>query len=160
MKHQVSPEQLSELQFERVWVREASFLDFDGEQNVIPAQNLQGVSIHLEVKVGISAQGDKAAVALRASLEPNPERRLFQKLAAAVEGLFALRGRPDRRRLEEFATTQAPVLLVPYLRQVLTTLTAQSRVGAIVLPPLNMLEITKAMRAETGRTALEASTKL
>jgi preprotein translocase subunit SecB len=159
MKHSVSAEQLSELQFERVWVREASFLDIDGEQSVIPAQDLQGVGIHLEVKVGLSAQGDKAAVVVRASFEPKPEQRLFLKLAAAVEGLFALRGTPDRRRLEQFATTQAPVLLVPYLRQVITTLTAQSRVGAIVLPPLNMLEITKAMRAEPGRTAVEASTQ-
>ena len=156
MKHQVSHEQLSELEFERVWVREASFLDVEGEESPIPPLDLSATGIHLEVKVGYAPLGDRAVVLVRATLEPNPEQRLFLRLAAAVEGAFSLRGPPDRKRLEGFATTQAPVLLLPYLRQVITMLTAQSRVGAIVLPPLNMLEITKAMRGEAPPPPVEA----
>lgn len=153
---QVSREHFSELQFERVWVREAIFLDIEGEQAPVPPTEQAARAITIEVKTSHTPQGDHATVFLRASLEPNPEQRFFVKLSAAVEGAFSLRGHPDRQRLEEFASVQAPVLLVPYLRQVITMLTAQSRVGAIIMPPLNMIEITKAMRREAGVPADEA----
>ncbi len=156
MTHHVSQEQLSELQFERVWIREATFLDIEGEQTPVPPTDQAASGIHLEVKIGYAPQGDRAVVQLRATLEPNPEQRFFLKLSAAVEGAFSLRGQLDRKRLEAFATVQAPVLLVPYLRQAITMLTAQSRVGAIVLPPLNMLEITKAMRGDDAQAPVAA----
>jgi preprotein translocase subunit SecB len=159
MKHRVSDDQLSALQFERVWVREATFLDVEGEHAPVPPQDIADVPIHLEVKVNYTAQGDRAYVMLRASLDPPTERRLFLKLSAAVEGAFLLRGPADLPRLQGFATTQAPVLLVPYLRQVITMLTAQSRVGAMVLPPLNMVEITKAMRSPATGERVESPVK-
>ncbi|MEX2155650.1 MAG: hypothetical protein WD773_02285 [Gemmatimonadales bacterium] len=148
MSHRVSSEQLSALQFERIWVREAVFLDIEGEKERAGPQAHLKIAIRIEVKVGYSPPGDRAFVSVRAELEPPPDERLFRELSAAVEGEFSVRGGVDRQRLESFATTQAPVLLLPYLRQVVTTLTAQSRVGAIVMPPLNMVEITKAMQAQ------------
>ncbi|MDP3911462.1 MAG: protein-export chaperone SecB [Gemmatimonadales bacterium] len=148
MTHRVSSEQLSALQFERVWVREAVFLDIEGEKDSAAPQAHLKVGIRIEVKVAYSPRGDGAFVTVRAALDPPADERLFRELTAAVEGEFSVRGGVDRQRLESFATTQAPVLLLPYLRQVLTTLTAQSRVGAIVMPPLNMVEITKAMQAQ------------
>lgn len=157
MKHKVASEQLSTLRFEHVWVREATFIDCEGEQVAQPSQEIEGVGIQLEVKVSYSEQGDKAFVTIRASLEPPANKRVFLKLAAAVEGSFTLRGAADRNVLEGFATLQAPVLLLPYLRQVITTLTAQSRVGAMVLPPLNMVEITKAMQAQMSKEGSPAS---
>ena len=157
MNHKVSNEQLSALQFERVWVREATFLDVEGHQSPPPPQELEGVGIQLDVKVAYSEQGDRAFVTVRASLESPADKRFFSKLAAAVEGAFTLRSGADPKLLQTFATVQAPVLLVPYLRQVITNLTAQSRVGALVLPPLNMVEITKAMQAQTTKEAAPAT---
>ena len=157
MKHNVSSEQLSALRFERVWVREATFLDVEGDQSAPPPQELEGVGIQLEVKVAYSEQGDRAFVTLRASLESPADKRFFLKLAASVEGAFTLRRGADPKLLQTFATVQAPVLLVPYLRQVITNLTAQSRVGAMVLPPLNMVEITKAMQAQAAKEGASAT---
>lgn len=157
MKHKVSNEQLSTLRFERVWVREATFLDVEGDHAPLPPQELEGVGIQLDVKVAYSEQGDRALVTVRASLESPADKRFFLKLGAAVEGSFTLRRGADPKVLQTFATVQAPVLLLPYVRQVITSLTAQSRVGAMILPPLNMVEITKAMQAQAAKPGAPAT---
>lgn len=148
MKHKVKPQQLSALRFERVWVREATFVDAEGEQTSIASRELEGVEIQLDVRVTFSDAEDRAYVTLRASLEPPADRPLFSRLSAAVEGVFSLRQQPNRDVLASFASLQAPVLLVPYLRETLTSLTAQSRLGPVLLPPLNMAEVIKAMQAQ------------
>lgn len=150
MKQRVSGEQLSALQFERVWVREATFIDNEGDQTLVPQQAFDEVEIQLEAKAVYSERGDRAFVTLRASLESPPKTRLFVKLAAAVEGTFSVRAGTDPQRLQRFATVQAPVLLMPYLREVITKLTAQSRLGALVIPPLNMAEIMKEMQSQAA----------
>ncbi|HYU52068.1 MAG TPA: protein-export chaperone SecB [Gemmatimonadaceae bacterium] len=147
MKHKVIPQQLSALRFESVWVREASFVDTDSNEPA-PTNELEGVEIQLDVKVVYAEGGDRAYVTLRAVLEPPPDKQLFVRLSAAVEGTFTLRQGPDRTALANFASLQAPVLLVPYLRETITSLTAQSRLGAVLLPPLNMAEVIKAMQAQ------------
>lgn len=157
MKHQVSSDQYSLLRFERVWVREAAFVDAEGELTPLTAGELKGLGIDLELKVAYSPNRDQAHVTLRATLRPPPGKDWFQKLSAAVEGAFAVSPGAEKDRLEQFATLQAPVLLVPYVREVITTLTAQSRLGALILPPLNMAEIIKAMRGETARGEVPAA---
>ncbi len=159
MTHKVSSDQLSALRFERVWVREAAFQDIENANDPVSPQDHVNVEIRIEVKAAYSARGDQAFVTVRASLEPPAGQKLFQQLSAAVEGAFSVRGNLDRERLEGFATTQAPVLLLPYLRQLVTSLTAQSRVGAVIIPPLNMLEITKAMKSQAREKPVVVSSK-
>ena len=76
MKHKVSSDQLSALRFERVWVREATFLDVEGDQSAPPPRELEGVGIQLEVKVTYSEQGDRAFLTVRASFESPTDKRL------------------------------------------------------------------------------------
>jgi preprotein translocase subunit SecB len=101
------------------------------------------------VNVKYADSGDRAFVTVRATLEPPVEKRLFAKLTAAVEGVFTLRQAADKAALAGFASLQAPVLLIPYLRETITSLTAQSRLGPVLLPPLNMAEVIKAMQAQS-----------
>ncbi len=156
MKHKIEPQQLSALRFERVWVREATFVDVE-ETELAPTNELEGIEILLDVKVTYGDGGDRAFVTVRATLEPPADKRLFAKLTAAVEGVFTLRDAPDRTVLAGFASLQAPVLLVPYLRETITSLTAQSRLGPVLLPPLNMAEVIKAMQAQSRSTEAPAT---
>lgn len=151
MPHRVRSQELSALRFERVWVREASFVDSGGDQSPPTKDELKRIGIGIEVKVEGVESGDRAYVTVRATLEPPPETALFIKLSAAVEGAFSVEPGTDPERLRSFTALQAPVLLLPYLRQVITSLTAQSRIGALVMPPINMVEVTKAMRREGAR---------
>ena len=157
MKQKVSPDQLSALQFSRVWVREAVFVDDESSQDAITPQDIKEVGITLEVKLAFSENRDRAMVTLRASLEPPASQRYFVKLSAAVEGAFTVASGSDPQLLERFASLQAPVILLPYLRQVFSELTAQSRIGALVLPPLNMAEVMQAMQAKMEKSQASAN---
>jgi preprotein translocase subunit SecB len=63
--------------------------------------------------------------------------------------VFSLFDGDDQSKLNAFARGQAPVLLLPYLRAVISSITAQSRMGAIVLPPINMVQIIERMQSST-----------
>jgi preprotein translocase subunit SecB len=156
MKQNVTQDQHSALQFERVWVREAVFIDDEASQVRVPSQDIHDLGLTLEVRVTFSDKRDRAMVILRASLEPPSSERYFVKLSAAVEGAFRVAGGTEEGRLEKFASLQAPVLLLPYLRQVFSELTAQSRLGALVLPPINMADVIQAME----KTSEKAPTKV
>lgn len=151
--HQVGAEHTSALRFERIWVREASFVDLLEEQQAPSQDTISRLEITLEVRRTIHDGGRKANVLLRALVTPPVGQRLFTSLSAAVEGLFSVGQDVEHAKFDTFTTVQAPVLLLPYLRQVITTLTAQSRVGGIVLPPLNMTALTGRMaQAESQST--------
>jgi len=157
VKQKVSSDQLSALQFSRVWVREAVFVDDESSQDAVAPQDIKDLGITLEVKLAFSENRDRAMVTLRASLEPPAAQRYFVKLSAAVEGAFTVSSGSDPKLLERFASMQAPVLLLPYLRQVFSELTAQSRLGALVLPPLNMAEVMQAMQAKMEKSQASAN---
>lgn len=159
MPHRVKPEELSQLRFERVWVREACFVDSEDVRKAPSQEDVKGIGINLEVRVKGAASGDRAYVTVRATLEPPAGSSLFLKLSAAVEGAFALQAGSDPESLKGFTSLQAPVLLLPYLRQVITDLTAQSRIGALVMPPINMAEVTKAMRQAPSASQIPPGAK-
>ena len=51
--------------------------------------------------------------------------------------------------MDEFANKQAPAILMPFLREAISTATAKSRFGQLLLPPLNVVAITEEIvRAE------------
>ena len=158
MSHRIKSQELSALRFERIWVREAYFVDGAGEQQRPSQEDLEGIGINLEVRAEPAGSGDRAFVTVRAVLEPPAGKALFVKLSAAVEGEFSLQPGNDPERLRGFASLQAPVLLLPYVRQVITDLTSQSRLGALILPPINMAEVTKAMRGEPSPKGATAGT--
>jgi len=146
----VRAEDKSVLRFDRVWVREATFIDADDLTDSISARDLE-VEIRLEVRVTLADSGQRAFVLLRAVVEPPKDVRAFSRLAASVEGSFTI-AETETPRLAEFAHQQAPVLLLPYLRSAITDLTALSRFGPIIIPPLNMMGVVSRM-AELARSA-------
>jgi len=105
------------------------------------------VSVRLEVTVTIVADGKRAFVRLRAMVDPPAGSAAFTQLSAAVEGAFSLADGDEPERLTHFARAQAPVLLLPYLRVVISFITSQSRTGPIVLPPINMVQIIDRMQS-------------
>jgi preprotein translocase subunit SecB len=129
------------LNFEHVWVREAVFVDVEDDFAILPPDQLRAISMKLEVKVTFTEGGNRAFVRLRAAIDPPVERPSFARLSAAVEGAFTMAEGRDAERLTRFARAQAPVLLLPYLRSVVSNLTALSRIGTVVLPPINMIQL-------------------
>lgn len=142
----------SALQFDRVWVREVTFIDNPEETEPTQASAAE-LGIRLEVSLRFSEDNRLSFVTLRAVLDPPSGKPLFTKLTAAVEGLFRMSD-GDPQRLQEFSRLQAPVLLLPYLRTAISTMTAESRLSAVILPPLNMTQLVHRMNE-----ALEAGAR-
>jgi preprotein translocase subunit SecB len=147
----VREEDRSLLQFDRVVIREAAFVDVEDAEDSVDAGT---VEIKLEVRVTVGADGRRAFVLLRLILEPPIDKVTFRQLNGAVEGSFTVSD-GDASRLADFAHMQAPVLLLPYARAVISSLTAMSRFGAVVVPPLNMMSIVSEM-AEKAKASLGA----
>lgn len=148
--HRAIPDNRSALAFNSVWTREAIFIDTAEEYQPASAIDIcRDVTVRLEVTVKLADLGRRAFVRLRAQVDPPAAVAAFSKLSAAVEGVFSLFDGDDQSKLNAFARGQAPVLLLPYLRAVISSITAQSRMGAIVLPPINMVQIIERMQSST-----------
>jgi preprotein translocase subunit SecB len=144
----IESEHADKVQFERIWVREAVFRDVDGAMDVPTAnQKVEDLRLSLAVSVTMAKEGLSAVVALRCVLEPNDKHpRMFEELSVTVEGQFSVADASAKGRLDAFAKGQAPILLFPYARQALTTLTGATRMGGLVIPPINMQQIVNAMQ--------------
>jgi preprotein translocase subunit SecB len=64
--------------------------------------------------------------------------RAADEIEASVAGTFEIIGDVQSVDLEAFVGLNAPALLMPYLRQALTNLTAMGPHGAYYLPPVNV----------------------
>jgi preprotein translocase subunit SecB len=152
MKQPIKQENRSVLRFDRVWVREASFIDDPEQQEPPPKERLGSVELGLEVKVSILKASNRAHVTLRLVVTPSDTPALFKQLLVCVEGEFSVEEGSPGDALQRFASLQAPVLLFPYVRQVVTSLTAESRIGAFIVPPLNMTAIIEKLKQEPVAT--------
>lgn len=80
-------------------------------------------------------------VSISVALEPAPSRDEFSIVNAV--GRFRQVGESQTPTLEEFVRLQAVAILLPYARQFLTSLTANSIYGAYYLHTLNVVQLTK-----------------
>ncbi len=68
-------------------------------------------------------------------------------LEASVLGLFEEQ-QDSAVKLNDFSELQAPALLFPYLREVISSVTAKSVVGLLILPPMNVPALLKAQKKD------------
>lgn len=148
----IGTEHGDKIAFERIWVREAVFRDLkDATQPIVPL-GLDDLNIFIEVSVRSPEGGLVAFVTVRCELHPAEQHGAFAELSVAVEGLFSIPDTSNQARLTEFAKSQAPILLFPYVRQAITTLTAATRFGGLVIPPVNMQQVVTAMKKSEAIT--------
>ena len=136
----------SQVAFTRVDVREAVFRDSEGDFAPDWEARLRDFTIRIGVKLLFPEDRPEVTVFLTATVEPPDGLTLFKELSVTLSGGFSTGSNDRREWLSEFAMTQAPLLLWPYLRQAISTLTSQSRFGSLVLPPVNMQPVVAAMR--------------
>jgi preprotein translocase subunit SecB len=64
------------------------------------------------------------------------------KLEVNILGIFEEQ-KDSAISLKSFSEIQAPALLFPYLREAITSITARSPMGPLILPPTNVLALIK-----------------
>jgi preprotein translocase subunit SecB len=99
-------------------------------------------------------------VSLIVSLEPSDER--WESVRVRLVGRFRVEEHPLSVPLEDFVKLQAPAILLPYAREVVTSLTARGFYGPYFLPAINVVRLmaSKDTNDATGRRQLREGRSL
>lgn len=133
--------------FTRVVLRELKFED--------AGTGVPPVPVELDIKVGVdvkmSESGNEALVGV--SLEVRPKSlNSYTMISAKIQGEFSATDEEARAKLSDFAYRQGAALLVPFIREVIANITARSRGGLTLLPPLNLYDLLDRMQAGSGKS--------
>ena len=69
-------------------------------------------------------------------------------IKCSVIGFFEIDDEAKNMSLEQFAEDNAPALLFPYLREVISTTTLKAGMNPVFLPPINIRAYLKALKKE------------
>ena len=95
----------------------------------------------------------KFSVVLGAKI--GPSETALDEMEAVVVGNFELVGEVQSVDLRAFVELNAPALLMPYLRQALTSLSAQGPIGAFYLPPVNVKVLSEEFDVDAAAGAIQ-----
>lgn len=84
---------------------------------------------------------ESVEVSFLVKIAPPPGTPSRFALEADVTGRFDRAESATGMTLEEFSKTNAPALVMPYAREVVTNITARTRHGTIFIPPVNVFAI-------------------
>lgn len=84
-----------------------------------------------------------------------------ENVEASMVGAFRLPSETPEVSLEAFAKVNGPTMLMPYLRQVISSLTSHGYFGAYLMPPINIHRLIASMdHAATGVRQIEEESDL
>lgn len=129
------------VRFEGFFVRAAAFAELPGAEATPPAPG-QTVPVSLEIQA-VFSQGETpegravAEVHLHVNLEPDPSLQPYH-LKVSVTGVFAALEGVGAEDFKLFCRHSTPAILWPYIRQLVSALTADARYGPLRLDPVNV----------------------
>lgn len=126
--------------FQGIFLTKLSFEAFPIKD---PGKNMK---IHFDIKNNFVPDTQQLQSNLSVKLDLINDEKNGEKtftLEATVLGVFE--EQPGSVvKLKDFAEIQAPALLFPYLREVISSTTAKSVVGPFIIPPMNVPVLLKA----------------
>ena len=138
---QITVDDITGIRFDSMVVRELSFRDTDGA----PEGPAEGLALTRDVTVDLTDDMQRCRTTLSLSLGSLASQ--FEVLKAAVEGVFSLERSDGTADLKEFGRQQAPAILMPFVRTEIASLTARTRLGQVLLPPINVAAVLEQMAA-------------
>jgi preprotein translocase subunit SecB len=141
---EITAGQLSGINFDWVVARELRFVDNPLRTERTEVKQLQ---IGVEVKAAVSNDGRACTTTLRIQVKPPEGSDDFQIISATVEGHFSAPG-ASTVSMHDFANKQAAAILMPFVRQEIATLTARSRLGQVLVPPINVVALVEQIAKE------------
>lgn len=127
------------LQIDWVLVRELRFEDVPNPPDMIGQGLPAPLQADLQVRGLVNDEKTGCRVYLRIAFGEQDTTGALPKVVAAVEGQFRVVGAPASVDLKEFAEVQGPAILYPFLRDAVATATGKTRLGQILLAPINLM---------------------
>ena len=143
------------ISFDWVVVRELRFADNPTATGFGPFANAVA---NLNVQTTVDQPKRSCRVVMRLTLAPPVEQPdLFQSISATIEGQFSTAADHPTVDIESFAKRQASAILMPFLREAIASLTAKSRFGQVLIPPLNVVAIVEEMERSKEQVPFAAA---
>lgn len=103
---------------------------------------------------------DKKRVVVSFSIDPmrditNPPFKLHLEMV----GIFDVENNAQNMDLERFGTQHAPALMFPFVREVIASLTSYGPMEPLLLPPINVLALTKNSQGEKTDNPSDSTAK-
>jgi preprotein translocase subunit SecB len=110
---------------------------------IAPGDN--NVDININIENNETANNDLIVyVTIDVTLTLNGERQAEFKVK--TEGLFKSTGNNDPLDAETFANVNAPAMIFPYAREVISNLSVRGAMSPVILPPVNFVELSRTRR--------------
>lgn len=81
--------------------------------------------------------------------------QLYDKFGLELTGVFSTRKGEENMDLARFAELNAPSILLPFAREIISNITAKSPLPHLLLPPINMIALRQ--QAKAGQVAEKIS---
>lgn len=116
------------------------------------------LTTNVSLGYGISENREQAEVRFGLTAAPDPRDKPYQ-LEVEVVGQFVQKSGPPEK-FEEFCRSAAPMILFPYVREVVNRITHDARYGPIRLDPMNLQTLIKKDGWQNAnKVATDASTE-
>ncbi len=97
------------------------------------------LKLSLSTKVALNENNDKAQVTLACDISSSEPTPAFT-LSITMVGYFGLQACVTSQEVQELYTKNMVAILFPYMRAVITTVTAAANIPSVVLPTINVAE--------------------
>jgi len=124
-------------------------LSFD-RAPIITIEDKSKVSQNTSVDVTpIEVQSDQFAVQLTVDHSIKYDEKNIVSIKVAYSGTFKKIGENTAEELDTFLNVNAPAIIFPFVREVIASMTSKAMVGAILIQPVNFVELYKSKRTST-----------
>lgn len=77
--------------------------------------------------------------------------QLYDRFELELTGIFSIIKGKENLGLEEFAKVNAPALLLPFAREIISSITSKTPLPHLLLPPINVFALSK--KSKTRKTS-------
>lgn len=116
-------------------------LDFSREPKI------NSPKIDLAFNSNISFTEDKKHLIYEMGCDVSDINKAF-RLSCKMIGMFSAINGAENMQLDEFSKVNAPALILPYLREIVTTTTVRAGLTPVVFPPINVASIFSKLKVQ------------
>lgn len=76
---------------------------------------------------------------------------LYDRFELELTGIFETKKGEENLDLKEFANVNAPALLLPYAREIISNITSRTPLPQLLLPPINVVAVKKKLKKKSEK---------
>lgn len=136
------PHLASQFGFVQLTVKKLSFLELQKQELEEGEESPKKVPISLTIALGTrhNAEQRLCEVSFEVTAEPDPRFKPY-RVEIMLVGTFSIAEGQPLDDLDSFATTAAPVILWPYVREAVHRVTMDGRYGTLLMDPMYIAPI-------------------